>query len=248
MINGIHRIPARLVDDGVDMGTQHRILSGVMAAAGLGAGYHTHLRPWMYTWGADPTEVDAELPGDELVGAHAPRTTRAVTIDAAPDEVWPWLAQIGEGRGGFYSYARLERMVGADIQNADRVHPEWQELHIGDTVWLARRFGSRARQIVAAVEENSHLALVSPPDFDRLCRGEKASGAWVFVIREAEGGWSRLLVRGSGGAVGKSFFDIPHFVMEQKMMRGIRDRAEKLRNDKVLAVTHTPRVVTAYLR
>ncbi|MCP9270613.1 hypothetical protein [Mycolicibacterium arenosum] len=231
------------------MGTQHRIVSSVMAAAGFGAGYHRHVRPWMYTWGADPTEVDAELPGDDLVGAHLPRTTRAVTIDAAPDEVWPWLAQIGEGRGGFYSYAWLERLVGADIHNADRVHPDWQELHVGDTVWLARRFGPRARQVVAAVAENSHLVLVSPPDFDRLGRGEKASGAWVFVVRGIEGGWSRLLVRGSGGAVGKPWFDIPHFVMEQKMMRGIRERAEKLRSEKVLTSARTPRLVTeAHLR
>lgn len=214
-----------------------------MAAAGLSAGYHTHVRPWMYSWGADPTEVDAELPGDELVTAGATRTTRAVTIDAAPGEVWPWLAQIGEGRGGFYSYAWLERVVGANIHNADRVHPEWQELHVGDTVWLARRFGPRARQVVAAVVENEYLVLVSPPDFDRLGRGEKASGAWVFAIRKDDG-WSRLLVRGSGGAVGKPWFDIPHFVMEQKMMRGIRERAEKLRSEKVLTSASTQPIVS----
>ena len=123
-MNRIHPTPAKRIDE-VDMGTRHRIVSSVMAAAGFGAGYHRHVRPWMYAWGADPTEVDAELPGDDVVEAHAPRNTRAVTIDAAPDEVWPWLAQIGEGRGGFYSYAWLERIVGADIHNADRVHPEW---------------------------------------------------------------------------------------------------------------------------
>ena len=104
------------------------------------------------------------------------------------------------------------------------IHPEWQDLRVGDTVWLARRYGEAARQVVAAVEPNSHLVLMSPDDFERVQRGEKASGAWGFYLRE-EGGWTRLVVRGSGGAVGHAGFDIPHFVMEQKMMRGIRDRA-----------------------
>ena len=92
------------------------------------------------------------LPGDELVCANTPRTTRAVTIDAPIAAVWPWLAQIGEDRGGFYSYSLLERAVGAHIQNANTVHPEWQDVRVGDTVWLARRYGDAARQVVAAVE------------------------------------------------------------------------------------------------
>ena len=68
-------------------------------------------------------------------------TTRALTIDAPIAAVWPWLAQIGEDRGGFYSYSVLERAVGAHIQNANTVHPEWQDVHVGDTVWLARHYG-----------------------------------------------------------------------------------------------------------
>ena len=97
---------------------------------------------------------------------------------------------------------------------------------MGDTVWLARRYGDEARQVVAAVKPNSHLVLMSPDDFERVQRGEKASGAWGFYLRR-ENGWTWLLVRGSGGAVGHAAFDIPHFVMEQKMMRGIRDRAQE---------------------
>ena len=77
-----------------------------------------------------------------------------MTVDAPVTTVWPWLAQIGEDRGGFYSYSLLERAVGAHIHNADVVHPEWQDLQVGDTVWLARRYGERARQVVAAVKAN----------------------------------------------------------------------------------------------
>ena len=203
-----------------------------MAVIGLAGLYRAELKPRMYSWGAEPDEVDAPLPGDELVTAGTPRTTRAVTIDAPVEAVWPWLAQIGEDRGGFYSYAWLERAVGAEIHNADDVHPEWQHPRVGDTVWLARRYGEIACQIVAAVKPNSHLVLMSPDDYQRVQRGEKASGAWGFYL-QGEHGWTRLLVRGSGGAVGHAAFDIPHFVMEQKMMRGLRERAQEAYRQQV---------------
>jgi hypothetical protein len=122
----------------------------------------------------------------------------------------------------------LERAVGAHIHNAHTIHQEWQDVRVGDTVWLARRYGEVGRQVVAAVEPGSHLVLTSPPDFERVQRGEKASGAWAFYLRR-KNGWTRLLARGSGGAVGHASFDIPHFVMEQKMIRGVRDRAQQTR-------------------
>ena len=205
-----------------------------MAAFGAVALYRMRLRPWMYTWGASDDEIKAVLPGDELVASHTPRTTRALTIDAPIAAVWPWLAQIGEDRGGFYSYSVLERAVGAHIENATTVHPEWQDVHVGDTVWLARRYGDAARQVVAAVAPGSHLVLMSPGDFERVQQGMRASGAWGFYLRRKDG-WTRLIARGSGGAVGHVTFDVPHFVMEQKMMRGIRDRAEQMRRDQVHA-------------
>lgn len=216
------------------MGKQRPWLAGLMAAIGAVALYRGRVRPWMYTWGARADEVEAALPGDELVQPGASRTTRGVTIDTPVDAVWPWLVQIGENRGGFYSYSLLERAVGAEIHNATTIHPEWQELRVGDTIWLARRYGDVARQVVAAVKPNAHLVLMSPDDFNRVQRGEKSSGAWGFHLRR-EAGWTRLIVRDSGGAVGHAAFDIPHFVMEQKMMRGIRDRAEQTRRDRTAA-------------
>ncbi len=214
------------------MGKQRPLLADLMAVFGGVVLYRMHLRPWMYTWGASDEEIAAVLPGDELVAAHTPRTTRALTIDAPISAVWPWLAQIGEDRGGFYSYSVLERAVGAHIENANTVQPEWQDVHVGDTVWLARRYGDAARQVVAAVAPGSHVVLMSPDDFDLVQHGEKASGTWGFYLRR-RAGWTRLIARGSGGAVGHVAFDVPHFVMEQKMMRGIRDRAQKMRRDQV---------------
>lgn len=196
-----------------------------MAGVGVWTLYRGQLRPWMYTWGATDDEVSTVLPGDELVDGSTPRTTRAVMIEVPPAGVWPWLAQIGEDRAGFYSYSFFERVVGAKIHNADEVHPEWQNVRVGDTVWLAQRYGDGARQVVAAVEPGSYLVLMSPKDFARVQRGQRAAGAWQFCLRRTDRG-TRLVVRGSGDAVGHAGFDVVHFVMERAMMRGIRSRAE----------------------
>lgn len=141
--------------------------------------------------GATDDEVTAKLPGDGLIAATTPTTTRAITIDAAVVDVWPWLAQLGEGQGGFYSYSLLERVVGANIHNANTIHPEWQHRHVGDTVWLSRRYGETARMVVAAVKPNSHLVLMSPDDFQRMKHGSKATGPWGFYLRK-QAGWTRL--------------------------------------------------------
>ena len=93
-----------------------RIRGGFAVAligAAIAALYRGRLQPWMYTWGADDREVTDALPGDELIVPAAPRTTRALTLNAPTTTVWPWLAQIGEDRAGFYSYSLLERAVGA---------------------------------------------------------------------------------------------------------------------------------------
>ncbi|GAB3232045.1 hypothetical protein [Mycolicibacterium hippocampi] len=201
-------------------------LATAMALVGLAIGYQTRVRPWMYFWGASREEMAQGLPGDELVDTDGPRTTRAVTVDAGPEAIWPWLAQIGENRGGFYSYSFLERAVGADIHNANVIHPEWQDVQVGDTVWLARRGGDRGRQVVAAAVPKSHLVLMSPEDYERLQRGEKASGSWSFHLLP-EGRRTRLLARGNGGFGGNPIYDIAHFVMERKMLLGIRRRAEQ---------------------
>ncbi len=198
-------------------------------AAGIGVLqlYRRVVRPWVYTWGAYPDEVNAFLPGDELVAPLTPCTTRGVTVDAPVERVWPWLVQIGEDRGGFYSYDWLERSIGTRIHNARTINPDWQELHVGDTVWLAQRYGPFGRQVVAAMKTDSYLMLMSEGDYDRGLRGEKAHGSWAFYLIP-DGKRTRLLARGSGGAVGNAIFDVPHFLMEQKMLRGIRDRAEQI--------------------
>jgi hypothetical protein len=203
-------------------------IAALIAVVATVVGYRAGVKPWIYRWGSADDEIGSALPGDDWIAAASAPSTRAITIDAPIEMIWPWLVQIGENRGGFYSYSVLERAVGVDAHNADRIHSEWQDLRTGDTIWLARRYGEAGRTVVAAVKPNSHLVLMSPADFARTRRGEKASGAWSFYLRPCGGG-TRLLVRTSGKPCGHAAFDIVHFVMEQKMMRGIRDRARQTR-------------------
>ena len=189
--------------------------------------YRRRVRPWLSTWGATATEVDRRFPEDDLVEPSALRATRAITIDAPASEVWRWLAQIGEDRAGFYSYTWLEHLALADMHNADEIHEAWQERRRGDTVWLGRRWGELGRQVAAACDQERAFVLVSPSDFDAIEHGGHASGSWAFFLDPIDDGHTRLLVRSSGGAIGHAWFDVVHFVMEQKMMRGIKARAER---------------------
>jgi hypothetical protein len=179
----------------------------------LTAAYLVGIRPWTRRWGTTADELEAPLPGDELVPDPGVRMTRAVTIDAPPDAVWPWLAQIGQDRGGFYSYAWLENLAGCRLRNADRVHPEWQHREVGETVLLHPATGPRLAR------------------FDRN-RSYAFEGGWYFALEPLPGGRTRLFARsrirrGFPSLTYAVFIEFPHFVMERKMLLGIKARAER---------------------
>ena len=100
------------------------ILGLLLAAVGAIASYVLLIRPWHLRWGSSDEETEMKLPGDDLVQEAKLQATHAVTILAPPSQVWPWLIQIGQGRGGFYSYDWIENMMGLDIHNADNILPE----------------------------------------------------------------------------------------------------------------------------
>ncbi len=95
------------------------------------------VRHWYNRWGATPAEIAGTMPGDELVPLPKMTSTRAIAINAPPEDVWAWLVQIGQGRGGFYSFDALENLLRCDIHSADRIIPQLQELHTGDLIRLA---------------------------------------------------------------------------------------------------------------
>lgn len=200
------------------------------SAAGLAA-YHTYGRPRLQNWGSHAGEVRRSLAGDDLVPDPDLSTTRAITIDAPPDAVWPWIVQMGQRRGGFYSYDVLERVAGLGIENADRIHSEWQDVEVGETIYLS----PSAAMIVTEIEPEDRLVLFREapvPGADAPMRW-----SWAFVLQPIGAGQTRLLVRTrvagqpSGGLVWA--LEVPiellHFVMERGMLQGMKQRAEATR-------------------
>jgi hypothetical protein len=186
------------------------------------------LRPWHMAWGTSTALRAATVPGDELVPDARYVMDHAVRIDAPADSVWRWLVQIGQDRGGFYSYDWLERLAGDDVHNANRVVPEWQHLEKGDLVRAAQSDylgGILGRDIgwrVAHIERGRALVLENWGSFVVHPMGEATC---VLHVRTRGAG------RPSLGAValapaGLLIFEPVHFMMERRMLLGIRDRAE----------------------
>jgi uncharacterized protein YndB with AHSA1/START domain len=170
-------------------------------------------RPWLRQWGATAEEANRPLPGDDLVPDPAIDLTWSVTIDAPVERVWPWLAQIGQDRGGFYSYAWLENLAGCGLKNADRIHPEWQHREVGEQVMLHPKLGLK----LAHFEPNRALVM---------------EGWGAFVLEPLDGGRTRLISRsrvprGWSAVSYALLMEIPHFVMQRKMLLGIKERAER---------------------
>ena len=126
------------------------IIGGALAAGTALLAYEKFVRPWHLHWGATHDETIETLPGDEVKPDATLQVTHAVTIDAPPNEVWKWLVQIGQDRGGFFSYDWLENVFGLGIHNVDALIPEYQHLKVGDFVrsahrgWLGGRFDETA--------------------------------------------------------------------------------------------------------
>jgi hypothetical protein len=177
------------------------------------------IRPWHLRWGATEDETRRTLPGDELVPQPAWESTRAVNIWAPATEIWPWLVQMGQGRGGLYTYDWLENLAGLDIHSTNRIIPELQHLEVGDSVG----FSAEGEPTVAAIEPNRLLALHISSNF-----------SWAFVLEEITERTTRLILRSRIDAKPRQLFalaysllvELPHFIMERKMLLGIKERAE----------------------
>lgn len=197
---------------------------GLAAAVGYLA-YRKRFRDWHLHWGATPDEVERRLPGDELMEYPDVVSTRVIAIDAPPSAVWPWLVQMGPGRGGAYTYDWIENLLGLGMHSADRVHPEWQHVEVGDTpsVKPGKEAGPDAMRIRVLEPE---AALVSSSDDGKW--------VWAFVLSR-DGDGTRLMSRNrikSGDSLGArlalAVMTPGSWVMERKMLAGIKVRAERL--------------------
>ena len=182
------------------------------------------LLPWYAAWGTSDEECRMGLPGDEIVSAPQTSYTLAVTIHAAPAEIWRWLVQMGQGRGGFYTHEWIENLVGARIENAGGIVSTLQHLEVGDRIRLTPDpyFGQPGQFMTVEQLEPSHALVFR----QTLPNGALAS--WAIVLHPERDGTTRVLTRRRGGQ--PTLFDQvmrPGYVfMDRGVLRGLRVRAE----------------------
>jgi len=174
------------------------------------------IKPWHLRWGATDSEVARTMPGDKLI-PDAGSATRAITIGAPPEEIWPWLVQLGFGKAGWYSYDWIDN----DFQaSADRILPEYQDLQVGDKILMMPSMGF----VVEAIDEPSSIVSVL----------EDGSTSWCLGLYLIDGRQTRLVSRWrpkfeevTPATIFLTALAEPGtFIMEQKMLRTIRDRVE----------------------
>jgi hypothetical protein len=186
-------------------------------------------RRWYANWGATDEEIKRPLPGDEVIPNAQLITNRAITIHAPIAQVWPWLVQLGQGRGGLYTFQRLENLARCQIINVNEIRPELQDLAAGDFVRLGPE--GYPYYIVQAILPEEALILVTPPGDDA-----STAGTWVFCVEAVDSSTTRLIVRSrltyvptiGNRLIWRVMTDPMFFVMERRMLIGIRDRAEAL--------------------
>jgi hypothetical protein len=188
------------------------------AALALLAATYPFLRRPILTWSATSEEAASHLPGDELLADADGVSTRAITIDAPAASVWPWLAQMGPApRGGAYTYDWIENLLGLNMHSVDNVLREFQHPQVGDTIGL----GSN-RMRLERVEPERVLAW----------RSEDGNWVWTFVLEERDD-TTRLISRNRfrlptlAARIGMLPMEPGSLVMERKMLRGIKARAER---------------------
>ena len=196
---------------------------GAGAAVTIGpAVYLLFFRRWCLTWGARDDEGAAKLPGDELLPDAGLVTTRTLTIDAPPSAIWPWLVQMGSGRGGAYTYDWIENLLGLNMHSASEILPQYQHLQVGDELPMGP---GRPGMTVEVLDPARTLAV----------RVADQNWVWIFAL-VPEGESTRLISRNriataALAPVGRLFYTMfmepGSLVMERKMLLGIKQRAER---------------------
>jgi hypothetical protein len=197
-----------------------RLGTGAALVAAAALVYFGFLRDWHLHWGATAQEARGEAAGDDLMPGPDIVATRAVEIDAPPSAIWPWLVQMGPGRGGAYTYDWIERRLGIDIRNSDRIIPEFQHLKVGDEIPMPG-YAMRVERL--------------DPGRALVFRSSNQAWVWSFELRPVNG-HTRLISRNrfdTSALAVKDKLAYPviepgSWVMERKMLLTIKQRAERL--------------------
>ncbi|MEV4002585.1 hypothetical protein [Actinomadura sp. NPDC049753] len=211
---------------------------GLALACGAAAAYAAAIRPALLSWGATYTEADTSYPSDELIENATGQSTMAVSLPAPPEAVWPWLVQMGYGRGGWYSWDLLDNR---GRPSADRIVPEWQDLAAGDRVPTVPGGTTYFRVEVLVPGRTlvlrSDIELPSGRSFDP--RGPKprayADGIWAFHLHRLPDGCTRLIVRTRGRGVPSVpdrlftwlIGEPGHFIMQHRQFHELRRRVAR---------------------
>jgi hypothetical protein len=217
-----------------------KFASRLITVSGVALGAYVFLvRPWQRRWGATDEEVLRALPGDELLAHPGVKLTRAVTIRAKPADIWPWLVQIGQGRGGYYSYDWLENLAGLKMKSTVGINPAWQRLKVGDII--PAEPGGKGFKVLA-IEPARALVIGSIEAVDEgVFEGFKQmfpAFTWAFVLEAIDGEQTRLVSRFCGQSepsqsakpaskLAGFIFEPIEFLMTRKMLLGIKQRAEQ---------------------
>jgi len=197
------------------------------------------LRSKLRKWGSTEEELSRELPGDELVKDVKGWYNHAITIKTAPANVWPWIVQLGQNKGGFYSYELLENIMGCNIHNADEIVADFQDTVVGDKVAMTPK---GAPYVVTAIDQGRAFVLRLRVNLqtqetvgitDPLPEKYQDS-SWLFFLDEMDKGTTRLITRSRNywnqSRINTFFygiFGVISLVMDRKMVEGIKKRAEK---------------------
>ena len=172
------------------------------------------VRPYYMRWGATEQEVLRALPTDSDIPPSSVVSTRAITIHASSEVVWSWLVQLGQGRGGFYSYDWLENLFAAHMRNAQDIRAAWQDLKVGDQLSMQE---DGPALLVTQIEAGRYISLTG----------------WGFYLEPLDEHTTRLIVRypypvktAFDSLFYYGMFEELHFVMELGMMMGIKYQAE----------------------
>jgi hypothetical protein len=197
------------------------VASVTVSAVAIERLYGRFLRDWVLTWGATAEEAARPLPGDDLLDGADIVATRAIGIDAPPSAIWPWLVQMGPGRAGAYTYDWIENLFGLNMHSADRIHPEWQNLGVGDVL--------RGRE-----DRPGMRVEIVDPERTLSNRSEAGDWVWTFVLVPEDGSTrlisrNRIAMKGAaaGQRLGMLVMEPGSLVMERKMLLGIKQRAER---------------------
>ena len=227
-----HRLPD---DDASD------IAQGIGGAAVMVAAFLTpFMRNARSRWGVDAALAEREFPGDALIASPRWSWTHGVEIDAPPGEVWPWIAQLGADRGGFYSYQWLENVMGCGLKNAESIHPDWA-IAEGDALVLHPRMPPLP---VVALEHGHFFVVHAPVDAAARAAGKPwAEASWLFLIEPIGEGRTRLISRyrcataddlRSRVGFGPAVVEPIGFAMDRRMLLGVKARVEAKRAKRPL--------------